>query len=83
MQRHRRNRSALSKPRRVSSKPLTISPVRRINSRISINNSQLPEFLQVSSNEINRLLTKDFMDVKIKIPSKTHLKQIKSVFKVK
>lgn len=63
----------MSKPRRVCRKPITISPVRRINSRLSLNNTQLPEFLQVDSKEINRLLTKDYIDITIKIPLVTHL----------
>ena len=73
---HRRNVSTYSNKKRVCNKPLTVSPVSRISNRISINNTQLPKFLQIDSNEITSILTKDRIEIKVKIPITSPRKQI-------
>ena len=73
---HRRNVSAFSNKRSVCNKNLTVSPVSRISNRISINNTQLPKFLQIDSKEIASILTKDHIEIKVKIPITSPRKQI-------
>lgn len=74
---HRNRRVASISPAKGLKKARTISPASRIKGRIHLHNKQLPKFMQIDHEEVNKLLSRQELTLTLNIPLISHTRKHK------